>query len=138
LSPQSLRELWKDAAAAPGITQRELRRGVKAGGNDVRDAVRSGAAEFSRDIPAKVKTRVSFARNASVTIIVDDPSGEAGALNNRDRSGTFRHPSNLVPNVWVTQTAHPFFLRKARPAAEGAVTKILAAMNAIATQLGFH
>src|SRR5215472_8044096 len=119
LSPQSLRELWKDAAAAPGVTRVELRRGVKAGGNDVRDAVRAGAAEFSRKIPAKVKTRLSYGRNASVIIVVDDPSGEAGALNNRDRSGTFRHPVHGHRNNWVSQVAHPFFLRKARPAADG-------------------
>jgi hypothetical protein len=137
ISAKSLAELYKDAKVAPGIMQIELRRGVKKAGERVRVAVRDRAATFSRQIPPKVKTKVSLGRSAGVRIIVDDPSGEAGALNNRDRSGTFRHPVFGDRNNWVSQAAHPFFVTAAQPAAVQAVGDIRHVMDDVARKLGF-
>ena len=138
ISSASLRELYKDAAAAPGIMQVRLRRGVKRAGDRVRNAVRDRAGTFSRDIPAKVKTKASFAaRSAGVSIIVDDPTGEAGALNNRDRAGMFRHPVYGNRDNWVSQAAHPFFTTAANPAALAAVDEIKQVMDDVAHELGF-
>ena len=137
LSAKSLRELYKDASAAPGVIQIELRRGVKKAGTQVQRAVQQRAATFSRKIPPKVKTKVSFSSRPSVKIVADDPSGEAGALNNKDRGGTFRHPV-FGSNNWVSQVAHPFFVTAAHPAALAAADEIRAVMDDIARRLDFH
>ena len=164
LSAKSLRELYKDASAAPGVMQIELRRGVKKAGVRVQHAVQESAGSFSKQIPPKIKLKVSFARKPAVKIIADDPSGEAAALNNRGKAGMFRHPvfahpegernvrswrafvrlhitrvSNPAHNwVWVSQVAHPFFVTAAHPAALAAADEIRAVMDDIARRLDFH
>ncbi len=138
MSAESLRELYKDAARAPGVMQIELRRGIKKAGIRVQRAVAIRASGFSRQIPGKVKVRSSFAaRNPGVSIVVDDRSGEAAALNNKNRAGTFRHPVFGDRENWVRQTAHPFFVSSAHPAAVAAAADISDVMDRVGQQLHF-
>jgi len=162
ISGSSLRELYKDAKEAPGRLQIELRRGVKSAGQQVVRAVQAEASTFSKQIPSKIKLQVSFAaKRPGVKVVAIDPSGEAGALNNKDKAGTFRHPVFAHPqgrrNVrtrwaalnwfkgvnqfdwrWVSQEAHPFFHVTAHPAALQASDEIRKVMDDVARQLGFH
>lgn len=139
VDPHGLSQLYRDAKAAEGTIQVELRRGIKAAAQPVVDAVKEDAS-FSSRIPGAVKLKSSFAaKGASVAVVVDGAAApEAKAINHGGRGGTFRHPVFGNRDVWVDQAAVPFMAtgpRRAQPQADAAM---LEAMDRIARSLGFN
>lgn len=157
-----LQRLNADAAAAPAVVKDELSRGLRRAGVQVQDAVKRGFS-WSSKIPEKVHLDVQSGKSPRARVTVDDPSGEASAINNNDKPGFFRHPVFAHPEgerdirtraaqrrlasgksshkhdwVWVSQPARPSFLTNAIPAAIRAERDISDAMDRAASRLGFH
>ena len=107
--------------AAPEVAK-DLKGSLRRAGEIVAADARSRAG-FSSRIPGTVKVRVS---GPSVSVVAGG-SGAPGAapLENRGRSGTFRHPVFGNRDVWVAQEAHPFLV----PAADAQMGRIVAAVE---------
>lgn len=138
IDPRDLASLYQQAKAAEGTLQVELRRGIKNAAKPLVAAVKESAS-FSSRIPGAVGSKVSFSRgSATVTVVVDPKKApEAAPLNNKDHSGTFRHPVFGNRENWVAQPAHPFFLSGIREAAPAVDREMLAVMDRVAKALGF-
>lgn len=123
-------------------TDRELRksllRRVRAAANPARDAVRREAA-FSTRIPGAVGVRSSYAaKGAKIRVVVDARKApHARPINNRDRSGTFRHPVYGNRDVWVAQQADPFMARAASRVGPEVFRGIAKVYDDIAREAGF-
>jgi DNA topoisomerase VI subunit B len=139
-----LAHLYADALDAPPIIREELTKGIRRAGERVKRAVQRGFS-WSHRIPALVQLDVrGSAASPTARIVIDDPKGEAQAINHRDRAGTFRHPvfggghATRKDWTWVSQTARPSFRTSAEPEAEAAEDEIAQAMDEAARRLGFH
>jgi len=139
VQPAALAQLYADAKAAPGVIQRELRRGVVKAADPIRLAV-IASATFSSRIPQAVKAKARFsASEAHVRVYVDAKMApEAAPINNRGRGGNFRHPVYGNRDVWVNQKAIPFFDAGVRAGEAEADRAMLECMDRTAAALGFH
>lgn len=139
-----LARLFAEAKAAPGKIQVELRRGVNKAAKPVADGIKAAAP--SARIAGAVKVRSTFARGgATVKVIVDSKAApNAAPVNNKGKSGRFRHPVYANQNFtrdewrWVNQAADPFVLRGAKQGEAAADAAMSQVMDDIARQLGFH
>jgi len=107
----------------------ELRKELKVAGEAVAVEARA-RSDFSTRIPGRIKVGVS---GNTIRVYVQ-PIKEAGhvreefALENKGKSGTFRHPVGGDRTNWVNQQARPFL----KPAAEAkAAEVVLAARRAV-------
>jgi len=136
-----LRKLYTDLKGLPGNLRVELRRGIKAAAQPIADRVKANAGWSSR-IPGAVRVKPSFsAKGTGVSIVVDSGRAPEGApLENKGRSGTFRHPVYGNREVWVSQQARPFFYSTAASSSSvsAAEKAILDVADVVARKAGFR
>lgn len=109
IDTKDLNQIYKDLKEVEGNLRVEMRKGIKVAIEPVKAAVIDEASWSSR-IPGAVKTKVSFnAKSAGASVYVDsDVAPEAAPINNRDHSGSFRHPVFGDRETWTNQQARPF------------------------------
>ena len=107
----SVRRLAQQFGTVPAELRRELRPRLRLAGERLRGDIRSRAATFSSRIPAAVRMSVAFgSKTGGVRVYVSHKAApEARQLENQGQAGSFRHPVYGNRDVWVSQTAHPFF-----------------------------
>lgn len=103
---RQLSRLARDLRLAAPEAWKACRASLKATGQMVaNDAKRR--ASYSTRIPGSIKVRVTSGGN--VKIVAGGPAAaDAAPLENRGRSGAFRHPVYGNRDVWVEQPARPF------------------------------
>ncbi|MGZ4518874.1 MAG: hypothetical protein ACXVXO_00310 [Mycobacteriaceae bacterium] len=138
VSAPDLRQLYVDLKGVEGNLRVELRRGIKEAAQGVADAVKAETSWSSR-IPAAVRVKPSFsARVTGVTVEVDGKKApEARPINNKGKSGTFRHRV-FGRDVWVNQPARPFFDAAIRGKTPDIERRIAQVANDVARKAGFH
>ena len=136
-----LRKLYTDLKGLPGNLRVELRRGIKAAAQPIADRVKANAG-WSTRIPGAVQVKPSFsAKGTGVSIVVNPGRAPEGApLENKGRSGTFRHPVYGNRDVWVSQPARPFFYSTAASSSSvsAAEKAILNVADTVARKAGFR
>lgn len=96
--------------ASPELN-REMRKGLRRGGDIVRDEAK-GLASWSTRIPGSIRVRTTGIR---VSVIAGNKNApHAAAFEHEGVPGFFRHPVFGNRDVWVNQRARPYL----RPAAE--------------------
>lgn len=143
---RSLHAFAKQLAAIEPKLRVLLRREMVKAGGDAADAIRK-QADWSSRIPAAVRVKVSFAaRGAGVSVVVDRKKAPEGrVLENRGKTGKFRHPVHADPAKprdqwhWVEQDAQPFFEKGAtdfeRGEFQGQVEEIGAEVSVMVVRL---
>jgi len=133
--------LYTDLKGLPGNLRVELRRGIKAAAQPIADRVKANAG-WSTRIPGAVQVKPSFsAKGTGVSIVVNPGRAPEGApLENKGRSGTFRHPVYGNRDVWVSQPARPFFYSTAASSSSvsAAEKAILNVADTVARKAGFR
>lgn len=102
--------------AAPEVN-REMRRGLRRGGDIVRDEAKE-LSSWSTRIPGSIRVRTVGIR---VSVIAGDKNApHAAAFEHEGVPGFFRHPVFGNRSVWVDQRARAYL----RPAAEASASEV--------------
>jgi hypothetical protein len=138
LGVDELRRLIRDLEKLPDEMRVELRREMRAAGQQALTKARENASWSSR-IPAATRLQISFAkRRPGVALVVDKNRAPHGrALEHLGAPGTFRHPLFGNRKKWVRQKAKPFVFPAAREVFERMDADIAAAVDRAARKHGF-
>lgn len=130
-----LKPLARDLRRAEPLLAKNFLTSLGKAGDVVAQSARQ-KADFSTRIPGTVKVR---RRGVAVRVQAGgNLAPGAAAIDNRGRTGTFRHPVFGNRNVWVSQQAHPF-LEPARDEHLGDLEQlVLNAVDQAFVSAGWH
>lgn len=134
----AVRALAADLARVPDELRPELRREMRAVGEQVRQAAAADAATWSTQIPSALSLRTAFeGSRVGVTVAAVVGKARHARVYEGITRDPFRHPVFGDRTRWVPQAARPYLLPAAEAGREDAVRGVQAALDTALARSGF-